>query len=128
MSFRVRMGVPEMDAYYQDLLNKARNDTLSGDEKKLFKRLRKALRFLEANPRHPGLKSHEIPPLTRRYGMKVFESYLDQSNLANRIFWVYGPDQGDISVIGLEPHPEDSKSAGYDKVTLSGLPPSTEQG
>ena len=35
------------------------------------------------------------------------------------MFWIYGPSQGDITIIGLEKHPEDKKSRGYDKVKLS---------
>ena len=27
-----------------------------------------------------------------------------------RMYWVYGPDQKDITIIGLEPHPEDKKN------------------
>ncbi len=40
---------------------------------------------------------------------------------AGRIFWVYGPKRGYITVIGLEPHPRDSKR-GYARVLLSELP------
>lgn len=39
------------------------------------------------------------------------------------MYWVYGPDQQSITIIGLEPHPEDKKSNGYAKVVLSELPP-----
>lgn len=39
------------------------------------------------------------------------------------MFWVYGPSDGEITVVGLEPHPEDRKSRGYDRVSLSNLPP-----
>ncbi|HUX40383.1 MAG TPA: hypothetical protein VMV83_04365 [Rectinemataceae bacterium] len=35
------------------------------------------------------------------------------------MYWVYGPDKGEITVIGLEPHPEDKKISGYAKVRLS---------
>lgn len=35
--------------------------------------------------------------------------------------WVYGPGEGEITVIGLEPHPEDKKRSGYAKVRLSGI-------
>ncbi|HLM67248.1 MAG TPA: hypothetical protein VK358_06960, partial [Longimicrobium sp.] len=42
---------------------------------------------------------------------------------AGRMFWVYGPGEGEITVVGLEPHPEDRKSKGYDRVSLSDLPP-----
>ena len=37
--------------------------------------------------------------------------------------WVYGPNQKDITIIGLEPHPEDKKNGAYDKITLSELEP-----
>ena len=33
-----------------------------------------------------------------------------------------GPDRQDITIIGLEPHPEDKKNGAYDKVTLSDMP------
>lgn len=61
----------------------------------------------------------EIDLLTARYGIKVWESYLENNTPgAGRIFWVYGPDKGDITIIGLEPHPND-KSNAYKKITLS---------
>lgn len=70
---------------------------------------------------YPGLKSHEIDELTNRYGMKVWESYLEnKTSGAMRIFWVYGPDREDITIIGLEPHPNDKKDA-YEKIVLSGM-------
>lgn len=40
-----------------------------------------------------------------------------------RMYWVYGPEQKDITIIGLEPHPEDKKNGAYDKVALSNLKP-----
>ena len=36
-----------------------------------------------------------------------------------RMYWVYGPQRQDITMIGLEPHPEDKKRGAYDKVVLS---------
>lgn len=75
--------------------------------------------LLSQNPRYPRLQSHEITSLTARYGMKVWESYLENNTpAAERIFWAYGPEQGDITVIGLEPHPNDKANA-YKKITLS---------
>ena len=72
---------------------------------------------------HISLQSHEIKPLSRRYGMRVWESYLENNiPAAGRIFWVYVPDKNQIAVIGIEPHPEDKKKGGYDKVDLSELP------
>ena len=73
------------------------------------------------NPRHTGLHSHEISSLTARYGQKVWQSYLENDTpKAGRIYWCYGPEKGDITIVGLEPHPED-KSNGYKKVTLSSM-------
>ncbi|MDY0289512.1 MAG: hypothetical protein RBR15_11870 [Sphaerochaeta sp.] len=34
-------------------------------------------------------------------------------------FWAYGPGKQEITILGLEPHPEDKKNSGYDGVTLS---------
>ena len=118
--FTLRMGVPEMRDLWEDLTNKAREGDLSKDEAALLKKLVKALRFLSQDPRHPGLASHEIDALSRRYGEKVWQSYLqNKAPRAGRMFWVYGPGKAEITVIGLEPHPEDAKSSGYTKIRLS---------
>lgn len=54
--------------------------------------------------------------------MKVWESYLENNRSgARRMFWVYGPNKEDITIIGLEPHPEDSKNGAYDRIILSEL-------
>ena len=59
---------------------------------------------------HPSLKSHEIDDLSRRYGFKVWQSYLENNvNKARRVFWVYGPDQGEITILGTENHPENKR-------------------
>ena len=122
MRFSVRMGLPDMAAFNDEITAKARAGTLGAGEKALFKQWRKALGHLAQNPRHPGLRTHEIEPLSRRFGRKIFQSYLNQGDTADRFYWVYGPGRGEITVVGLEPHPEDRKRAGYERVTLSGLP------
>ena len=39
--------------------------------------------------------------------MKVWQSYLEnKTSGAMRMYWVYVPDQKDITIIGLEPHPD----------------------
>ncbi len=115
------MGIPEMKTLWDDLLKKNTEKTANKDELLLFKKLGNALRKLSADPKYPGLKSHEIDALTNRYGMKVWESYLEnKTSGAMRIFWVYGPDREDITIIGLEPHPNDKKDA-YEKIVLSGM-------
>ena len=115
----IRLGVPEMKEFWDNLCKKVKSGKANNNEKKLHKRVGKAMYLLSNDPRHPGLESHEISSLSKRYGMKVWESYLENNTpAAGRIFWVYGPGRGDITVIGLEPHPND-KVKSYEKVTLS---------
>ena len=83
----------------------AREGTLNVEEMTLAKKFAKAVKHLQANPFHPGLSSHEIDDMTKRYSQKVFESYLENNTPGDRrMFWVYGPERGQSSVIGLEPH------------------------
>ncbi|MDO4207690.1 MAG: hypothetical protein Q4D15_08895 [Lachnospiraceae bacterium] len=117
--YRIHMGIPEMKEYWESLQNKIKTGKASKSEEKQYKQIGKALSLLSKDPKYPRLQSHEIDALTARYGMKVWESYLENHTpKAGRIFWVYGPKRGDITVIGIEPHPDD-KSNAYKKITLS---------
>ena len=123
MPYRIRMGVPQMEALWDDLSARKRKDQLARNEDKFFSKLVKALGYLSANPRHNSLASHEIDELSRRYGIKIFQSYLENKTpAAGRIFWSYGPDRGDITVLGIEPHPEDNKRGAYTRINLASLP------
>ncbi len=121
--FAVVAGVPGMEAEWKRLIGGLKKGTLSKAEGALAKKLAKAVVHLQDNPFHPGLQTHEIVALSARYGQKVFESYLENNTPgAARIFWIYGPRRRYITLIGLEPHPEDSKR-GYARILLSNLPP-----
>ena len=125
MDFEIKMGIPEMEEYWEGLCHKFETDTL-GNEKKIFKKLVKTLNLLKNNPRHNSLATHEIKALSERYGIKVWQSYLENKTpSAARLYWVYGIDKNQIIIIALEPHPEDKKRGGYNKVKLSNLPPLT---
>lgn len=76
-TYTIRMGVPEMEAFWQDLLDKRKSNSLDSDYMQLFTRFGKATQNLSANPKHPGLQTHEIKPLSKKYGMKIWQSYLD---------------------------------------------------
>jgi hypothetical protein len=103
-----------------ELCSKSESSTQSKDEEKLYKKWGKAMALLANDPKHPGLHSHEIEALSHRYGSKVWQSYLENRNpSATRIYWVYGPVKAAITIIGLEPHPEDKKNKVYAKVKLS---------
>ena len=119
--YNIRLGIPEMEQFWKDLCKKVKTGNANKNDKTLHKKLGKTMKMLSQNPRHPGLESHEISSLSKRYGMKVWESYLENNTpSAGRVFWVYGPDRRDITIIGLEPHPND-KVKSYDKVTLSAV-------
>ncbi len=119
--FEIHLGIPEMKELWNSLSMRVHSGSAKKNETKLYKQIGKAMVLLSSNPKHPGLNSHEITSLTARYGMKVFESYLENNTpKAGRIFWVYGGNKKDITIIGLEPHPDDKTNA-YKKVTLSAL-------
>lgn len=79
----------------------------------IFKQVRKTLGYLEVNPHHPSLNTHEFTSLAGVIGEKVFEAY-DQNNTpgAYRIFWRHGPDETPgkkripvITIIAITSHP-----------------------
>ena len=72
MAFNLRMGLPEMEAFWRDLSTRKQLGKLDRKDERFFKKFVKTLGFLGQNPRHPGLASHEIDDLTRKYGMKIF--------------------------------------------------------
>ena len=123
MQFNIRMGIPEMEELWQRLQRNYRNNSISKEDKILYKKWGQALKHLSINPKYPGLESHDIDELTMRYGIKVWQSYLENKNSkARRMFWVYGPDKQDITIIGLDPHPESKKNGAYNRIELSDLP------
>jgi hypothetical protein len=121
--FHVLIGRPHVSALWESLRAGGVSGTLSADQQLLAKKLNKAIQLLESDPRHPGLRSHELEALTRRVGERVFESYLENNTpAAGRLFWMFGPSRGYITVIGLEPHPGKGRRA-YGRVLLSLLSP-----
>lgn len=122
MGYIIRMGIPEMQDLWNNLQSKYRSGTIKKTEKKLYIKWGNALKKLAQDPTYPSLQTHEIPPLSQKYGMKVWQSYLE-NNISNamRMYWVYGPNQQEITIIGLEPHPEDKKNGSYDRISLSSL-------
>ena len=74
----------------------------------LFKQVAKTISLLCTNPRHPGLKTHEYDSIENPYDRhkKVFEAYVqNQTPGAYRVFWCYGPDARDLTIIAITPHP-----------------------
>jgi len=108
----------EAETLINELGEKAIADELNREEKDLYRKIRKALQHLETNPRHPGLKSHEIDVLTEKYGVRIWESYLENKKSgARRMFWIYGPETKEITIVGVENHPEPGR--GFARVRLA---------
>lgn len=132
MPFKVVPGIPGMKAEIERLKAGLEGGGLDKNDRKFAKKLFKAIANLASNPFHPGLHSHEIEPLTQRFSsanrsVKVFQSYLEnQTPSAGRLFWVYGPERQMITLVGLEPHPEDRKNSAYARVELSRMPTASE--
>jgi hypothetical protein len=123
VSFEIFMGEPEMLRLWNELLQKAEAKNLDAEERELFDKWSKSLELLSDNPRHPGLASHEIDDLSKKYGIKVWQSYLENRRAgARRMFWAYGPDKGVITILGIEKHPNTSQKKAYKRVSLDRIP------
>ena len=73
---------------------------------KRYKAVIKTLRFLQENPRHPSLQTHEFFSFKGPGGEKVFEAYAEQDTpAAYRVFFFYGKKRGEIIIVTITPHP-----------------------
>jgi hypothetical protein len=62
--------------------------------------------FPQTDLTHPSLYSREFTSLKGPNGEKVFEAYAQQeTSAAYRIFWYYGPDRKQITIVVITPHP-----------------------
>ena len=80
----------------------------SSRDEGLFKQVHKCVSLLTENPRHPGLHTHEYLSLAHPFDPKekVFEAYVqNRTPGAYRVFWCYGPEAGQITLIAITPHP-----------------------
>ena len=75
------------------------------DLKKL-KKVRKCLAYLQTNPKHPSLETHEYSSIYGENGEKVWEAYAENKTpSAWRVFWHYGPNSNEITIVAVTPHP-----------------------
>ena len=108
-----------MRDYWDSLEKKANDGSANKNEIAQYKKLGKALYHLSIDPFYPGLNTHEIPEMSKRYGEKVWQSYFENNKpAAGRFFWSYGPNRDEITITGIEPHPN-TKSNAYKKIRLS---------
>ena len=73
---------------------------------KKLKAVRKALAYLETNPRHKSLNTHKYTDLSRKVGVEVFEAYAENKTPgAYRIFWHYGPNKSELTILAITSRP-----------------------
>ncbi len=66
----------------------------------------KTLGLLQSNPRHPGLHTHKYDRFTGPNGEDVFAAYVEnRTPAAYRLFFCYGPERGQITVLAITQHP-----------------------
>ena len=84
----------------------AQYDKLEAAQSKQFRAVDKALDFLVVNPRYGGLNSHKYESMKGPNGSDIWESYAENNTpVAYRIFWHYGPGSGKITIVSIVPHP-----------------------
>ncbi len=59
MTFDIRMGVPGVENFWNELKSKIRSGDANKDEIKLYKRIKKTLILLQNNPAHNSLHTHQ---------------------------------------------------------------------
>lgn len=90
------------DQAKQQLLSSERSKA----QQKRLKAVRKSLAYLETNPRHPSLNTHKYTAIIGPHGEDIFEAYAENKTpAAYRVFWYYGPNKEDITIIAITPHP-----------------------
>jgi hypothetical protein len=76
------------------------------NSQKICKAVEKTLGLMESNIRHPSLQTHKNQSMSRIFGQDVFEAYAqNKTPAAFRIFWCYGPNHGQITVLSITQHP-----------------------
>ena len=98
MTFRLRFK-PEA----QKKLNELKENP---SKKAQYRAVIKCLGYLETNPRHPSLKTHDFTSLKGSKNEKVYTAYAQQNRpAAYRVFWHYGPEKREITIVSITPHP-----------------------
>ncbi len=86
----------------KDLQELARDRGLA----KRLKAVQKTLGLLETNLRHRSLQTHKFHSLKGPQGQEVFEAYAEQHTpAAFRVFWCYGPQPSELTIIAITDHP-----------------------
>ena len=80
--------------------------SLSKANPKKYKKVLKTLGLMEINLHHPSLNTHKYDSVSGPNGEEVFEAYVENKTpAAFRVFWFYGPNRGELTILAITPHP-----------------------
>lgn len=97
MRFKILFSL-ESEEQYNDLCK-------NSSKEKQRKAVQKALSYLAVNPKHPSLNTHKFQSFKTYEDDEIFEAYAENKTPgAYRIFWHYGPEKGEITVVAITPH------------------------
>ncbi len=102
------MSAPPFQLLYTREAEKVLNDLRTKKQYATkLRKIQKALRLLQdAGPRHPGLHSHDYKSVPGPGGEPLWESYVENKTpSAWRIWWIYGPADGQLTIVTIGPHP-----------------------
>ncbi|MGK7935386.1 MAG: hypothetical protein AB4206_06225 [Xenococcaceae cyanobacterium] len=80
--------------------------SLKTNDPKKYKKVLKTLGLMEVNLRHPGLNTHKYSSVSGPNNEEVFEAYVENKTpAAFRVFWYYGPNRDELTILTITPHP-----------------------
>ncbi|MFM1841272.1 MAG: hypothetical protein RLZZ490_3 [Cyanobacteriota bacterium] len=81
-------------------------EALERENPSKYRKVLKTLGLMETNLRHPSLNTHKYTAIQGKNGEEVFESYVENKTPgAFRVFWHYGPNRQEITILAITPHP-----------------------
>ena len=81
-------------------------ENLKKSDLKKYRKVLKTLGLMEVNLRHPSLNTHKYESIKGANGEEVFEAYVENKTpAAFRVFWIYGPNRDELTIIAITPHP-----------------------
>jgi hypothetical protein len=101
------VNAPPYRLVYTEEAAKVIDDLRSPQYASKLRKVRKALLLLqEQGPRHRGLHSHAYKSIPGPGGATLWESYVEnRTPSAWRIWWIYGPEQDQLTIVTIGPHP-----------------------
>ncbi len=80
--------------------------SLEKTDPKKYRKVLKTLGLMQVNLRHPSLNTHKYDSISGPNDEEIFEAYVENKTpAAFRIFWYYGPNRDELTILAITPHP-----------------------